>query len=107
MIENNFPITFKIGEGDTIVSPVFSNGILYIKITRNSSDMSFINGQSLTADDNIKFNAQVKQQPEAIFEFKDIDLGLKFYSGFFKEPDQKVIKTIQTLYYLWHLSLCA
>ena len=107
MSENNLPLVFKVGNGGTIVNFTFKEGIFYIRVTRNSTDMEFINGHSLSVEENTRYEKQVKQIPDAVFEFTDIELGLNFFKGFFREPDIRVVDTIRNEYRMWHLTLCA
>lgn len=107
MSENNLPITFKVGDGGTIVNFTFKEGIFYIRVTRNSTDMEFINGHSLSVEENTRYEKQVKQIPDAVFEFTDLELGIKFYSGFFREPCKTSIERIRSLHSMWHLTICA
>lgn len=104
---NELPIKFQVGNGGVIVAPRFNNGVLTISITRNSSDMTFINGQQMTPEQSVKFKEQVEQIPDAVFEFTDIDLGINFYKGFFKTPNKNVIDSLYTKYLHWQLAICA
>lgn len=104
---NELPIKFQVGNGGVIVSPRFNDGVLTIAITRNNSDMTFVNGQTITSEQAVKFREQVVQIPDAIFEFTDIELGLNFYKGFFKTPNKNIIDSLYTKYLHWHLSICA
>ena len=101
------PITFKVGNGKTIVTFTFKEGIFYICVTRNNTDMEFINGHTLSIKENTRYKEQIKQIPDAIFEFTDLELAIKFYSGFFRKPSKTTIEYIRSLHSMWHLTICA
>ena len=103
----NTPLIFNIGEGNTIVSPsITKEGVLKISITRNSSNLTFQNSHSLTQEEIISFKKQVSKIPDAVFYFKDIELGIKFYSGFFKNPNLRIIEYIRNSYESYLLAVC-
>ena len=105
-MSNTLPIKFEVGNGGIIVSPRFNDGVLSINITRNSTDMTFNNGHMLTSNEAQRCREQIEQIPDAVFEFTDIDLGIQFYKGVFKNPNQQVIDTIYSRYLMWHLAIC-
>lgn len=107
MSENNLPLVFKVGNGNTIVSPKFISGVLYVHVTRNSSKLIFDAGQSISEVECKLLKEQIEVIPDAVFEFTDIELGLNFFKGFFREPDIRVVDTIRNEYRMWHLTLCA
>lgn len=107
MTETNKPLHFKIGTGDTIVHYRFKDGVLYICINPNTTNMKFSNGQSLTKEEIAAYWEQLNKSYATVFEFTDIELGIKFYSGFFLEPSVQVINRMHNVYHQWQLASCA
>lgn len=100
-------MNFQVGNGQTLVRLGFrEDGVSLVHVTRNQTDMTFVNGQTLTLEENIKFLTETEVIPDATFEFIDLELAIKFYSGFFREPDQTRIDWLRKQHSIWHLTIC-
>ena len=97
-------LNFKIGAGDTIVCLALKDGILYIRVSPNNTNIKFVNSQTMTRAEITEYNEQFDEQHSAIFEFTDFELGMKFYSGFFLESVEEYIEPLRRTYYSWKLA---
>ena len=50
---------------------------------------------------------QLGTVPDVVFKFTDLDMAIKFYSGFFKEYPTKGIERLKEKYLAYQQCICA
>ena len=103
------PLVYSVGIGEILTGYKIDmqTGEIVIFILKNRSNFVFAAGQNIDAETRKSLTLQIDPTPEVVFKFKDLDMAIKFYSGFFKKEPVDSIQSIKEKYGLYCQSTCA
>ena len=103
------PLEFPIGKGQVLTGHKIDmqTGEILIFIVKNRSNFVFESGQNIDAETRKSLKLQIDPTPEVVFKFTDLDMAIKFYSGFFKEYPTKGIERLKEKYLAYQQCICA
>lgn len=103
------PLVYSVGIGEILTGHQIDmqTGEIVIFILKNRSNFVFAAGQNIDAETSKSLKLQIDPTPEVEFRFKDLDMAIKFYSGFFKKEPVDSIQSIKEKYGLYCQSTCA
>ena len=103
------PLVYSVGIGEILTGHEIDmqTGEIVIFILKNRSNFVFAAGQNIDAETRKSLKLQIDPTPEVVFKFTDLDMAIKFYSGFFKEEPVDSIQSIKEKYGLYCQSTCA
>lgn len=103
------PLVYSVGIGEILTGHKIDmqTGEIVIFILKNRSNFVFAAGQNIDAETRKSLKLQIDPTPEVEFRFKDLDMAIKFYSGFFKEEPAIGVREIKENYLTYHQCICA
>ena len=103
------PLEFPIGKGQILTGHKIDmqTGEILIFIVKNSTNITLKPGQMITKEERDCLVKQLGTVPDVVFKFTDLDMAIKFYSGFFKEYPTKGIERLKEKYLAYQQCICA
>ena len=103
------PLVYSVGIGEILTGYKIDmqTGEIVIFILKNRSNFVFAAGQNINAETRKSLKLQIDPTPEVEFRFKDLDMAIKFYSGFFIEYPTKGIERLKEKYFAYQQFICA
>ena len=103
------PLVYSVGIGEILTGYKIDmqTGEIVIFILKNRSNFVFAAGQNIDAETRKSLKLQIDPTPDVVFKFTDLDMAIKFYSGFFKEYPTKGIERLKEKYLAYQQCICA
>ena len=103
------PLVYSVGIGEILTGHKIDmqTGEILIFIVKNSTNITLKPGQMITKEERDCLVKQLGTVPDVVFKFTDLDMAIKFYSGFFKKEPVDSIQSIKEKYDLYCQSTCA
>ena len=103
------PLVYSVGIGEILTGHKIDmqTGEIVIFILKNRSNFVFAAGQNIDAETRKSLKLQIDPTPDVVFKFTDLDMAIKFYSGFFKEYPTKGIERLKEKYLAYQQCICA
>lgn len=103
------PLVYSVGIGEILTGHKIDmqTGEILIFIVKNSTNITLKPGQMITKEERDCLVKQLGTVPDVVFKFTDLDMAIKFYSGFFKEYPTKGIERLKEKYLEYHQCICA
>ena len=103
------PLVYSVGIGEILTGHKIDmqTGEIVIFILKNSTNITLKPGQMITKEERDCLVKQLGTVPDVVFKFTDLDMAIKFYSGFFKEYPTKGIERLKEKYLAYQQCICA
>lgn len=103
------PLVYSVGIGEILTGHKIDmqTGEIVIFILKNRSNFVFAAGQNIDAETRKSLKLQIDPTPDVVFKFTDLDMAIKFYSGFFKEYPTKGVERLKEKYLEYQQCICA
>ena len=103
------PLVYSVGIGEILTGHKIDmqTGEILIFIVKNSTNITLKPGQMITKEERDCLVKQLGTVPDVVFKFTDLDMAIKFYSGFFKEYPTKGIERLKEKYLAYQQCICA
>lgn len=103
------PLVYSVGIGEILTGHKIDmqTGEIVIFIVKNSTNITLKPGQMITKEERDCLVKQLGTVPDVVFKFTDLDMAIKFYSGFFKEYPTKGIERLKEKYLAHQQCICA
>ena len=103
------PLVYSVGIGEILTGHEIDmqTGEILIFIVKNSTNITLKPGQMITKEERDCLVKQLGTVPDVVFKFTDLDMAIKFYSGFFKEYPTKGIERLKEKYLEYQQCICA
>ena len=103
------PLVYSVGIGEILTGHKIDmqTGEIVIFILKNRSNFVFAADQNIDAETRKSLKLQIDPTPDVVFKFTDLDMAIKFYSGFFKEYPTKGVERLKEKYLEYQQCICA